>query len=120
MLAGARRRGFRLCGKSCAKVLVTLALTLKGVTMERINIKTALRAFDRIREEGVDRSGEHHLNGVAAGSDFDGYTITLHDDYVTLQIYFHNKFKLDFVNRRHLDVFIERIENIAKRKKKIE
>jgi hypothetical protein len=86
--------------------------------MDKVNIKTALRAFDRIREEGVERAGEYHLNGVAAGSDFDGYTITLHDDYVTLQIYFHNKFKLDFVNNRHLNTFIERVESIGRRKTK--
>jgi len=84
--------------------------------MDKINIKTALRAFNRIREEGVERGGEYHLNGIAAGSDFDGYTITLHDDYVTLSIFFHNKFKLDFVNKRHLDAFVERIENIGKQK----
>jgi hypothetical protein len=93
-------------------------LTAKESTMDKINIKTALRAFNRIREEGVERGDEHHLNGVAAGSDFDGYTITLHDDYVTLQIFFHNKFKLDFVNKRHLDAFIERIESIGRRKTK--
>jgi len=85
--------------------------------MEKINIKMALRAFNRIRQEGTERAGEHHLNGVSAGSDFDGYTITLHDDYVTLQIFFHNKFKLDFVNKRHLNTFIERIEKIGGRKK---
>jgi hypothetical protein len=86
--------------------------------MDKINIKTALRAFDRIREEGVERSGEHHLSGVSAGSDFDGYNITLHDDYVTLHIFFHNKFKLDFVNNRHRDAFIERVEKIGRRKTK--
>ncbi|MDA0273506.1 MAG: DUF3081 family protein [Proteobacteria bacterium] len=85
--------------------------------MEKINIKMALRAFNRIRLEGIERSGEHHLNGVSAGSGFDGYTITLHDDYVTLRIFFHNKFKLDFVNKRHLKTFIERIEIISGRKK---
>jgi len=86
--------------------------------MDKINIKTALRAFNQIREEGVERDDAHHLNGVAAGSDYDGYTITLRDDYVTLQIFFHNKFKLDFVNKRHLDAFIERIKSIANRKTK--
>jgi hypothetical protein len=88
--------------------------------MEKIDIKTALRAFDRIREEGVERSGEHHLSGVSAGSDFDGYNITLHDDYVTLHIFFHNKFKLDFVNNRHRDAFMERVEKIGRRKNKTE
>jgi len=85
--------------------------------MEKVNIKTALLAFNRIREEGVERAGEYHLNGVSAGSDFDGYTITLRDDYVTLHIFFHNKFKLDFVNKRHLTTFMDRIEKIGKRKR---
>ncbi|MFT7687326.1 MAG: hypothetical protein ACI9FB_002678 [Candidatus Azotimanducaceae bacterium] len=88
--------------------------------MDKINIKTALRAFNRIREKGVERANEHHLNGISAGSDFDGYTITLHNDYVTLRIFFHNKFKLDFVNKRHRDAFIERIESIGKQKAKTE
>mgnify|MGYP003626406894 CR=1 FL=1 len=85
--------------------------------MDKINVKTALRAFNRIREEGRERDGEFHMQGITAASDYDGYTISLRDDYVTLQIFFHNKFKLDFVNKRHLDAFVERIEKIGTQKR---
>jgi len=84
--------------------------------MDKLDITTALRAFNIIREQGVERDGEHHLGGIAASSDFDGYTIMMHDDYVRLTIYFHNSFDLDYSSGHQLDAFIERLENIARKK----
>lgn len=89
--------------------------------MDKLDINLALRAFNRIREDGVERDSpagvpEYHLGGIAASADFDGYTIEMHDDYVTLRIFFHNTFEIDYKRSSQLDGFIERLESIARKK----
>lgn len=86
--------------------------------MDKLDINMALRAFNTIRDQGVERDGAYHLGGVRATSDLDGYTIHLSDEYVTLTIFFHNKFELEHRNARQLDAFVERLENIARKKPK--
>ena len=107
------------CGRvdvSDSLVCISEVLSVNVLPMEKLDINHTLRAFNIIREQGVERDGEHHLGGVAATSDFDGYTITMHDDYVTLRILFHNKFELDYSSGRQLDAFIEKLESIARKK----
>ena len=75
---------------------------------EQISIRKALRVFHKILSEG-ERAGDHyHLNGLTAYSDFDGYTATLCNDYVSLSIYFHNKFSFTFSNRKERSLFLKK------------
>ncbi|MBT8139681.1 MAG: DUF3081 domain-containing protein [Gammaproteobacteria bacterium] len=79
-----------------------------------VNIKTALNAFHVIREKGEKTSTGYVYKGITADTDFDGYTIYLKADYVTLTIYFHNKFDVDYANMKELTMFLEKLLSITK------
>ncbi len=79
---------------------------------EKINIKRALEAFNIIREQGFKKDGHTIMNGVRASVGFDGYTISLGNDYVNLDIFFHNKFSISYTNRRERDLFLTKLDTI--------
>ena len=76
---------------------------------EKIDVRQALRVFDIITRHGKQEAGEYLLNGLKANSGFDGYTVTLRNDYVTLDIFFHNKFSFQFSNRKEKGLFMEKL-----------
>ena len=77
---------------------------------EKINIKKVLRAFSTIITEGRQVGSKYHLNGLVAYSDFDGYTITICNDYVKLEVFFHSKFAFNYSNRKEKELFLEKID----------
>ena len=80
----------------------------------KVNIKEALLAFNTIITKGRHNGDEYTLNGLTAHTDFDGYTITIRNDYVRLDIYFHNKFKFDYSSSAERMLFLEKIENLSR------
>lgn len=82
---------------------------------EKVNIKSALRVFERITREGKKDGDGYYLSGLKAYTDFDGYTVTIENDYVRLDIYFHNKISFTFSNMRERDAFLEKIETMDKK-----
>jgi hypothetical protein len=87
----------------------------RGNTLqEKVNIKQALRVFDIIRSNG-DRTEEgYRFRNLTAFTDFDGYTVTIKNDYVRLDIYFHNKMSFTFTNDKERYSFLETIEKLDK------
>jgi hypothetical protein len=83
---------------------------------EKVNIKKALYAFNRIITEGYRNGDEYSLNGLTAYTDFDGYTITIRNDYVRLDIFFHNKFSFDYTNSKERMLFLEKIDIMDRKK----
>jgi hypothetical protein len=83
---------------------------------EKVNIKKALHAFNRIITEGYRNGDEYSLNGLTAYTDFDGYTITIRNDYVRLDIFFHNKFSFDYTNSKERMLFLEKIDIMDRKK----
>ena len=81
---------------------------------EKIKIKHALEAFHIIYERGVKKDNHMVMNGIRATLGFDGYTISLSNDYVNLDIFFHNKFSLTYTNRKELEVFMAKLDSIRK------
>ena len=63
-----------------------------------IDIHRALRVFNKVTTLGDKQSDStesvYHLCGLNALTDFDGYTISLSDAQVRLDIFFHNKYNL--------------------------
>jgi hypothetical protein len=47
-------------------------------------------------------------------TDFDGYTISLSDAQVRLDIFFHNKYKFDYPNHEALENFLTRFTDVEK------
>ncbi len=76
---------------------------------DKLNIKQALRVFQKILDHGQRRDAERMLHGLYASSDLDGYTLMIRDEAVTLQIFFHNRHKLSFKRRPELDQFMKRL-----------
>lgn len=80
---------------------------------EKIDVRRALQVFHYIREHGQKDEGVYRYNGLNAESDFDGYTVSLYNDYARLDILFHNRFTLDYSNEKELEQFCEKIDAIA-------
>jgi hypothetical protein len=81
---------------------------------EKIDIKKILRVFDLIITKGEKVGDEHHLNGLSAISGFDGYTVTIRNDYASLDVFFHNAFTFNYNNQKEKVAFLEKIEAIAR------
>ena len=79
---------------------------------EHFDINQALRAFNKIVTHGVEDNDNYNYQGITAWSDFDGYTLQLSDEDVSLSIYFHNKYEFDYANSHQLKVFINKLKAI--------
>jgi len=81
---------------------------------DKIDLKKVLQAFQTIVNNGKKVGSEYVLNGLIASSDVDGYTITIRNEYVILNILFHNKFTVDFPNLKEKTLFFEKIYALSK------
>lgn len=80
----------------------------------KIDINTALLAFDKIMQLGVKGTDGSTFEGLTASSDFDGYTLVLQDKLSSLTIFFHNKYELDGPDNKAMDRLVKNIEYVAK------
>lgn len=78
------------------------------------NTKTALRAFNTIITKGKKTNGFYRYQGLQAISDYDGYTLVIKNEQVSLTLFFHHKYAIDFSNRLALDAFYQKIEQLGK------
>ena len=86
---------------------------LKLVALDtRVDVHQALRVFQKIQELGTRDDDNYRYKGITATSDYDGYTLILKDDYVTLTILFHSKFKLEYHGAVRLVHFLEQLSDI--------
>ena len=86
-----------------------------GTAMEpeqKIDVKQALRVFDKITREGEKTEDGWRYRGLTASTDFDGYTVFLRSPNVELTIFFHNKFTVDYRNAMELDEFIQLLSKL--------
>lgn len=86
---------------------------MKDRGMDRhIDVKQALRVYSELATRGKKVGDEYHLNGLRGTSDWDGYTVSLFDDYCRLDIFFHNRFSIKHTNAAALTQFIEKLHSI--------
>ncbi|WGL17326.1 DUF3081 family protein [Microbulbifer bruguierae] len=78
----------------------------------KIDIKQALRVFDRITREGEKHGDEWQFQGLFASTDLDGYTVFIRSPKVELTIFFHNKYTVDYRNAVDLHEFVELLEKL--------
>ncbi|WP_226648001.1 DUF3081 family protein [Microbulbifer variabilis] len=71
----------------------------------KIDVKQALRVFDRVTREGQKEADGWHYQGLTVSTDFDGYTVFINSDKVKLTVFFHNKFSVDYGSDRDLQDF---------------
>ena len=61
---------------------------------KKIDTHKALLAADAVMRHGESTSRGMHWHGITVMTDLDGYTVTLKDDNVDLQLLFHHKFQM--------------------------
>lgn len=82
----------------------------------KIKVRQALRVFNRIVSEGQKKGASYQMNGINAETGFDGYTVSLFNDYVRLDIFFHNKHRFEFTNAKERDGFLDTLARLDKAK----
>lgn len=78
----------------------------------KIDVKQALRVFDKATREGIKEADGWHYRGLIASTDFDGYTVFLSSPKVQLTIFFHNKYTVDYANAMELEEFVDLLTKI--------
>ncbi|WP_444900450.1 DUF3081 family protein [Microbulbifer sp. VAAC004] len=78
----------------------------------KIDVKQALRVFDRVTREGHKETDGWHYKGLTVNTDFDGYTVFINSAKVKLTVFFHNKFSIDYSSDRELQDFIRLLASL--------
>ena len=78
----------------------------------KVNVARALRVYQKVVNEGTKRQGQFVWEGLAVGSDLDGYSINLNEGRVSLQIFFHQRFSLEAPNREEASLFLKKLERL--------
>lgn len=77
-----------------------------------ISPKDAIAAYQVIREKGTQQNAAYEYGGITAETDWDGYTVFLKDNHVSMTVYYHYKYQLDYENIEQLDAFRLKIKAI--------
>lgn len=78
-----------------------------------IDVRKLLLVFNKVMAEGDNRDGKRYWQGLHAWTDFDGYTCYLCDGRVTVTIFFHNKYDIEFYDAAALSQFERNIIDLA-------
>lgn len=76
----------------------------------RIPTHDLLLVYEIIRRFGNKTDTGYQWQGITASSDYDGYTVFLSADGVSMQLGFHHSYRLDYQNVKHFDAFQKRIK----------
>lgn len=80
-----------------------------------IDIKQILRVINKITRFGQKVGNQFRLGDLSAETDFDGYTVTLADQTVSLAVYFHNKHHLSCKRGIDFDNFLSKVQRLDKK-----
>ncbi|GAB2876125.1 DUF3081 family protein [Microbulbifer echini] len=78
----------------------------------KVDVKQALRVFDRATREGRKEADGWHYQGLTVSTDFDGYTVFINSAKVRLTVFFHNKFAVDYSSHKDLQDFIRLLASL--------
>lgn len=79
-----------------------------------IDTHEAVEAFQLIMEKGERRGDEYHYGGLSGSTDFDGYTVFLHDSKVSLTVLYRHRFTLDYKKEEDLESFKNKIKAVLR------
>ena len=79
----------------------------------QLDSRRLLQIYQKVCDRGVPGQQGYEFKGIVAWSDFDGYTLFLSDQVVTLTLFFHNRYQLDYPDGAALEQFLVRIEAVA-------
>lgn len=79
----------------------------------KLDMVKTLSVSNYILDKGERMSAGHYVySGLQARHDHDGYTLTLFDSDVELNLFFHNKYQANFDRRSQFDAFLHKIDRI--------
>ncbi|MCP4598575.1 DUF3081 family protein [Neptuniibacter sp.] len=79
----------------------------------KVDVMRTLSVFHCILDHGEKLGDGHYIySGIQAKHDQEGYTLTLLDSQVKLNLFFHNKFQADFAKRTQFDEFLHKLDRI--------
>ncbi|MBD1557674.1 DUF3081 domain-containing protein [Vibrio sp. S9_S30] len=78
----------------------------------QLDILFVLTVLDKIRKSGRKSENGYVLEGVEARTGYDEYTVYLATPQVTLSIFFHNKYQIEYQKKEHLKSFMKSLEVI--------
>lgn len=81
----------------------------------KLDVKQALRVFDKITTYGQKVEDEYRLGDISASTSFDGYTVSLRDDQVDIDVMFHQTQRVNFKSRPAYENFLKKMKAIDKR-----
>lgn len=79
----------------------------------KIDARQVLRAYQRIVEDGERDGDAHRLGELVASADFDGYTVMVGDDAVTVRVLFHSRVAIETGHPRALEGFVKRLDALV-------
>ncbi len=81
----------------------------------QLDAKSLLHSYNLVVSKGNQTDGRYHLDGIQAWSDFDGYTVFLGNQKVTLTLQFHGKYHADYQSVSDFDLFIKQLSKLNHR-----
>ncbi len=79
----------------------------------KVDVAVALRAYQHIVNRSARCKDAYVMDELRARESFDGYTIILSDEHVTLRIFFHNRFAIEPAQGRVVERFLTRLREVA-------
>ncbi|WP_053982098.1 DUF3081 family protein [Marinagarivorans algicola] len=77
-----------------------------------INPKDVVKAYQVIRDKGVREEAGYRYKGLLAENDVDGYTVFVNDGQVSMAVYYHYKYHLDYADTQQLERFKLKIDEL--------
>lgn len=78
----------------------------------QLDQRLLLNVVEKVRQHGEAAGNGYILDGLHASTDFDGYTVFLTYQEVTLTLGFHNQYQFDYPNERQLQAFMAKVQQI--------
>mgnify|MGYP001083839183 CR=1 FL=1 len=90
---------------------------------QRFDMHQVLRVFAIVTQYGVRDERGYVFEGLIAKGSEDGYTVEISDNAVTLSVYFHNTYDVQFETQEQLDQFqlkLKAVEEIDKERQSVQ
>ena len=78
----------------------------------KVNVQKALRAYQKVVDLGEKQGDRYCLDGMSVWSEADGYSVSLAEGEVVLQIFFHQRFSLQAPNRAEAAFFLRKLDSL--------
>lgn len=79
-----------------------------------ISPKDVIKAYQVIRDNGTKEVNGYRYKALLAQSDGDGYTVFVSDSFVSMTVYYHYKYHLEYTNKKQLEGFKLKLNDVLR------